>query len=48
MEKIFPAFRSMVNKTYKWYVTKSVYVAIEKKEQEIIRSRMWACIFRVK
>ena len=54
-KKIFQAFRSMANKRYKWYVTKSVYVAIttffswqKKKEQEITRSRMWTRIFRVK
>lgn len=51
----FQTFRSMANKRSKWYATKSVYVAItvfffwkKKREQEIIRLRMWTCIFRVK
>ena len=51
----FQASRSIANKRYKWYVTKSVYVAMtifvpgkKKKEQEIFRLRIWACIFRVK
>ena len=53
---LYRAFRSMANRRYEWYVTKSVYVAItiffflqkKKKKQEIIRSRMWTCIFGVK
>ena len=53
MEKIFfKAFCSIAKQRYKWYVTKSVYMAMtvfvtswKKKEQEILCSRMWAWIF---
>ena len=54
-KEFFRAFRSIANQRYKWYVTKSVYVAMtvfltgwKKKAQDIFCSHMWARIFRVK
>ena len=54
-KECFSAFRSIANYRYKWYVTKSNYVAMKifltgrkKKGQDIFCSRMWACFFRLK
>ena len=54
--KIFlRAFRSIANWRYKWFVTKSVYLAKaifltgwKKRKQDIFCSRIWMCIFRAK
>ena len=49
------AFRSIANWRYKWFVTKSVFLAMaifltgwKKRKQDIFCSRMWMCIFRAK
>ena len=54
-KEVFRVFRSIANQRYKWYVTKSVYVAMtvfltgwKKKAEDIFCPRMWAWIFRVK